>query len=63
MKGKKVMILKSALEIRNSIEQDRQKMYKLAKALGISDPNVCQISQQLDKKILKMQQLIKLIRA
>jgi predicted glycosyltransferase involved in capsule biosynthesis len=57
------MILKSTLEIRNSIEQDRQKMYKLAKNLGISDPNVCQISQQLDKKILKMQQLIKLIRS
>ena len=57
-----VMILRSALEINKCINQNRQKMYELAKNMGISHPSVILISQQLDREILEMQQIMKKIR-
>ncbi|MDQ1005294.1 putative glycosyltransferase involved in capsule biosynthesis [Neobacillus niacini] len=56
------MILKSALDLKNSINKDRQRLYQLAKNMGNSDPNVIQISRKLDEKIFKMQQLMEVIR-
>jgi hypothetical protein len=56
------MILKSAFDLRKSINKDRQRLYKLAENMGTSNPNVIQISQKLDKKIFKMQQLMQVIR-
>lgn len=53
------MIHKSILDLRNSISKDRKRLYQLAKSMGISDPNVIQLSQKLDKKILKMQKFMK----
>lgn len=55
------MILKSVLELRENIDKDRQKMYELTKKLGISDPCVIQISQQIDKEIVKLQKIMKAI--
>jgi hypothetical protein len=56
------MILKSALDLRKSINRDRQRLYRLEKNMGISNPNVIQLSQELDKKILNMQKLMEEIR-
>ncbi|MDQ1002760.1 hypothetical protein QFZ28_003160 [Neobacillus niacini] len=56
------MILKSALDLRKSINRDRQRLYRLEKNMGISNPNVIQLSQELDKKIFNMQQLMEEIR-
>ncbi|MER2060450.1 MAG: aspartyl-phosphate phosphatase Spo0E family protein [Niallia sp.] len=53
------MIQKSILDLRNSISKDRKRLYQLAKSMGISDPNVIQLSQKLDEKILKMQKFMK----
>ncbi|WP_078409875.1 aspartyl-phosphate phosphatase Spo0E family protein [Priestia abyssalis] len=52
------MILKSALDISNSIEEDRQNMYELVKNKGISHSEVIKISQQLDRKIAMLQKII-----
>ncbi|WP_255822063.1 Spo0E family sporulation regulatory protein-aspartic acid phosphatase [Domibacillus sp. PGB-M46] len=57
------MLLKSALDLRKSIEEDRYDMYKLAKNTDFSDPGILKISQQLDKKIILMQKLISEIRS
>jgi hypothetical protein len=56
------MILKSALDLWKSINRDRQRLYRLEKNMGISNPNVIQLSQELDKKILNMQKLMEEIR-
>lgn len=52
------MILKSALDLSQSIKEHRQDMYKLAENKGMSDPEVIQISQQLDGQIIKLQKIM-----
>ncbi|MDR6997644.1 hypothetical protein J2Y67_000071 [Neobacillus niacini] len=43
------------LEMRKSIEIDREKMLKLAKRKGMGNFEVLQISQDIDKKIFLLQ--------
>jgi hypothetical protein len=52
------MILRNLIELRNSIEACRDEVYRLKKNKGKSDPNVLEISQILDEKIIKMQEII-----
>lgn len=56
------MLLKSALNLSKSIEEDRYDMYKLAENTNFSNLVILKISQQLDKKIILMQKLIYEIR-
>lgn len=52
------MILKDALDLCKSIKKQRQFMHKLAENKGMSDPEVIQISQQLDGQIIKLQKIM-----
>ncbi|MBD1381711.1 aspartyl-phosphate phosphatase Spo0E family protein [Metabacillus arenae] len=52
------MILEDVIALKKCIDEYRQSMYQLAKKKGISDPNVIQISQQLDRKIIVLQKII-----
>ena len=49
------MILRNVLDLRNSIDECRKRMYELAREKGTSDPDVVKISQQLDNKIMMLQ--------
>ena len=57
------MILRSALELSKGIENDRLDMYELIKNKGLSNPDVINISQQLDKKITLLQEMMLAIRS
>lgn len=50
--------MKDELALRESIEEYRQSMYKLAKEVGNSHPDVVKISQQLDIKIIMLQKIM-----
>jgi Spo0E like sporulation regulatory protein len=52
------MILKNALELSKSIDHYRQDLYELARDKGFSDPGVVKISQELDEKIFKLQEIV-----
>ncbi|MFF2854780.1 aspartyl-phosphate phosphatase Spo0E family protein [Peribacillus sp. NPDC058002] len=52
------MVLKNVLDLIKSIEECRQDMYKLTKNRSFSDPEVVNISQQLDVRITKLQKII-----
>ncbi|WP_342046266.1 aspartyl-phosphate phosphatase Spo0E family protein [Bacillus sp. OTU530] len=57
------MILRNALELSKGIENDRLDMYELAKNKGFSNPEVLNMSQQLDKKITLLQEMMLAIRS
>ncbi|MFD4819895.1 Spo0E family sporulation regulatory protein-aspartic acid phosphatase [Peribacillus butanolivorans] len=52
------MNLKDLHVLRESINEDRHSMYKLAEKRGISDSQVIKVSQQLDRKIILIQKVI-----
>ncbi|USY54945.1 aspartyl-phosphate phosphatase Spo0E family protein [Bacillus sp. 1780r2a1] len=52
------MIIKRALDLMESIDECRQNMYELAKKRDLSDPEMIDISQQLDIKIAIFQNII-----
>lgn len=52
------MIIKYALDLKINIEECRNDMYELANKKGINNPEVLKISQELDKKIITMQNLL-----
>ncbi len=53
-----IMLLKNALELSKSINEDRRIMYDALQKKGISDPEVRKISQQLNKKIIALQKMM-----
>lgn len=52
------MLLKNALDLKRSIDENRRNMYELASNNGISDPEVVKVSQELDGKIIILQNLL-----
>jgi hypothetical protein len=52
------MVLKNVLDLIESIDECRRDMYELTKNRALSDPEVVNISQQLDGKITKLQKII-----
>jgi hypothetical protein len=52
------MILKEIVDLRKSIVSDRINMNEIAKDKAFTHPEVLKISQQLDKKIVKMQKIM-----
>jgi Spo0E like sporulation regulatory protein len=56
------MLLRTALECHKRIVEYRQDLYKLAKNKGISNSNVIDLSQQLDKEITLLQKLMEEVR-
>lgn len=52
------MALKKVLDLSRGIDNCRMAMYELAKDKELSDPAVVKISQQLDRKIMKLQKLM-----
>lgn len=59
LKGEVVVALLRSIQTSYYIEELRQRMNNLAKQKGISHPGVLLISQELDKKIIEMQKIIK----
>lgn len=57
------MILRKALDIRKSIDDYRQELHELTKKKGHTDPDVIQIRQQLEEKILMLKKIIYEIRS
>ncbi|QIZ06665.1 aspartyl-phosphate phosphatase Spo0E family protein [Priestia megaterium] len=54
------MVLGTVSALRETIDEFLQSMYELAKKKGISDPRVIKISQQLDGKIMMLQNIMML---
>lgn len=52
------MLLKNALELSKSINEDRRIMHETVQNKGMSDPEVRKISQQLDRKISMLQKMM-----
>ncbi|MFP3126571.1 aspartyl-phosphate phosphatase Spo0E family protein [Ectobacillus funiculus] len=52
------MLLKNALDLSKDIDKQRLDMYDLAKSKGLSDSAVIKMSQQLDRKIIKLQKMM-----
>lgn len=52
------MLLLEISRMREDVENLRREMCNLAKIKGLSDPEVVRKSQELDKKILIMQQMV-----
>ena len=52
------MLFRKVIELRKSINKDRQEMYKLAKNVGLLDPSVIKISQKLDDEIVLLQKIL-----
>jgi len=52
------MILKDVVQLSNSIEECKNKMYELVKSKDFSNIEVIKISQQLDIKIAMLQKII-----
>ncbi|MEH7117140.1 aspartyl-phosphate phosphatase Spo0E family protein [Neobacillus vireti] len=52
------MILKKALYLSKSIDKQRLAMYELIKREGLSNPEVIKLSQQLERKIILLQNLM-----
>lgn len=56
------MILREVEYLRKSIVRDRLNMFEIAKGKELSHPDVLKISQQLDKKIVKIQKIMSTIK-
>ncbi|WP_413789619.1 aspartyl-phosphate phosphatase Spo0E family protein [Metabacillus rhizosphaerae] len=56
------MILKNILELKKSINKHRKDLYRISKDKRLSDPEVLNLSRQLDGEIETMQKLMKQIR-
>ncbi|WP_342045808.1 aspartyl-phosphate phosphatase Spo0E family protein [Bacillus sp. OTU530] len=52
------MILKDVVQLSNSIEECKNKMYELVKSKDFSNIEIIKISQQLDIKIAMLQKII-----
>ncbi|WHY94466.1 aspartyl-phosphate phosphatase Spo0E family protein [Neobacillus cucumis] len=52
------MLLKNALELSKSINEDRRIMHETVQNKGMCDPEVRKISQQLDRKISMLQKMM-----
>ena len=52
------MILRNVLALRESINEYRESMHEVVKKKGIFDPDVVQISKQLDGKIIMLQKIM-----
>ncbi|MFB9760837.1 Spo0E family sporulation regulatory protein-aspartic acid phosphatase [Ectobacillus funiculus] len=52
------MILKDVVQLSNSIEECKNKMYELVKSKDFSNIEVIKIGQQLDIKIAMLQKII-----
>ncbi|MGG1397556.1 aspartyl-phosphate phosphatase Spo0E family protein [Bacillus salipaludis] len=52
------MLLKNALELSKSINEDRRIMHEAVQNKGMADPEVRKISQQLDRKIIMLQKMM-----
>lgn len=52
------MILKDVVQLSNSIEECKNKMYELVKSKDFSNIEVIKMSQQLDIKIAMLQKII-----
>lgn len=53
-----IMLLKNALELSKSINEDRRIMHEAVQNKGMADPEVRKISQQLDRKIIMLQKMM-----
>lgn len=52
------MFLRNVLDLVESIDECRRDMYELTKNRAFSDPEVVNISQQLDRKITMLQKIM-----
>jgi hypothetical protein len=57
------MLLRTALECHKRIGEYRNDLYKLGKLKGISDTNIIDLNQQLDKEITLLQKIMQEVRS